>query len=112
MSARFREIAPGVIAELVATRIEMTYVPAGLDTPDALTAVWWAQDYLPIGGGYQRIGEGGARMTTVLADHAGAVLEIVDPVTQETVSLSAAGAVTWLKAWFDHQYNAENGGSE
>ncbi len=112
MNARFRELALGTTAELVATRIEMTYVPAGLDTPDALTAVWWAQEYLPIGGGYQRIGEGGARMTTVLADHAAEVLEIVDPVTQQAGSLSAAGAVTWLKAWFDHQYNAENGGSE
>lgn len=107
-NARFKEIAPGITSELIATRIEFSYVPKGISTPEALTATWWAQDYLPVGEGFQRIGEGGDRMTTVLADHATAVLAVDDPVTGETVNLSAMGAVKWLIKYFDYQYNLEH----
>ena len=107
-NARFRELAPSIISELIATRVEFTYVPKGLSSPEQLYATWWAQEFIPVGEGYQRIGENGDRMTTVLADHADAVLEVTDPVTGEVVSLSALGAVKWLIKFFDYQYNLEN----
>lgn len=107
-NARFKEIAPGVTSELIATRMEFSYVPKGLSTPESLTAIWWAQDFLPIGDSFQRIGDGGARMDTVLADHATKVLSVDDPVTGQTVELSATGAVKWLIKYFDYQYNLEN----
>ncbi len=47
-------------------------------------------------------------MNTVLADHATAVLSVDDPVTGETVNLSAMGAVKWLIKYFDYQYNLEH----
>lgn len=107
MNTRFREMAPGVIAEMIATRIEMHYVPKGLDRPEALIATWWAQEFLTVGGSYQRIGEGGCRLDTVLAAHATTVRTITDPVTGQEVTLSAAGAVAWLKDWFDYQHNLD-----
>lgn len=106
-NSRFRELAPGVVAEMVATRIEMQYVPKGLDTPEALTATWWGHEFLPVGEGYQRIGDHGHRMVTVLAEHATDTLKITDPVTGQEVTLSAAGAVVWLQEWYDHQHNRD-----
>lgn len=108
LNSRFREIAPGQTVELIATRIQFDYVPDGLSTPESLTAVWLSQEFLAIGDGYQRIGDRGERMTTVLANHASKVLTITDPVTEQEVSLSAAGAVVWMQAWFDYQHNREH----
>lgn len=106
-NARYKTIADGIPAERIATRIELQYVPNGITTPEQLTATWWAQDFAQLGGGYHRIGEDGDRMTTVLADHATTVLSVADPVTEQTVELSATGAVKWLMKYFDYQYNLE-----
>lgn len=108
LNSRFRKLSDDLTAELIATRIEFQYVPNGISTPEELTAIWWAQEFIPVGGGFQRIGDGGARMTTVLADHATAVLSVTDPVTGQSVELSALGAVKWLMKYFDYQYNLEN----
>ena len=107
-NARLKELVPGTEAELIATRIEFNYTPNGLTSPESLTATWWAQYYIPLGEGYQRIGDDGDRMSTVLADHATTTLEVNDPVTGQVVSLSAMGAVKWLMKFFDYQYNLEN----
>lgn len=107
-NSRLRELAPGVVAEMVATRIEMQYVPKGLDTPEALTATWWGQEFMPVGEGYQRIGDVGHRMVTVLAEHGADTLDITDPVTGQAITLSAAGAVVWLQRWYDYQHNREH----
>ena len=106
-NARFKQISPEVQGELIATRIEFNYVPNGVHSPEQLTATWWAQYYSQLGGGYQRIGDDGDRMTTVLADHVGETLEVYDPITDQTVELSTVGAVRWLQKWFDYQYNKE-----
>jgi len=108
LNSRFRKLSDDLTAELIATRIDFQYVPNGISTPEELTATWWAQEFIPVGGGFQRIGDRGARMTTVLADHATAVLPVTDPVTGQAVELSAAGAVKWLINFFDYQYNLEN----
>lgn len=107
-NSRFLEVAPGVLAELIATRIELNYAPNGLTNPETLKATWWAQYYSPLGEGYQRIGDEGYVMHTVLAKHADTVLDVVDPVTGGIVSLSAAGAARWLMEWFNYQHNLEN----
>lgn len=107
-NTRFRELAPGMEVELIATQIQFKYTPNGLTTPEALTATWWAQEYLPIGTGYQAIGDQGYRMETNLAQHATKTLTVLDPVLGQEVTLSAIGAVQWLKAWFDFQHNLEH----
>lgn len=104
-NSRFRELTPGTTVELIATRIELNYVPAA---QGELTAVWWAQEYLPIAGGHEQIGNGGDRLTTRLSEYAATMLTVVDPVTQQEVTLSAAGWVVWAKQFFDHAYNLEN----
>ncbi|MEG3194042.1 hypothetical protein SNE32_17610, partial [Lysobacter sp. D1-1-M9] len=88
-------------------RIEFNYSPGGVGE---LTAQWWAQEYLPVGSTFQRIGDHGERLTTRLSDYAATVLEAgVDPVTGQPIILSAAGAVQWLRYWFDYQINLERG---
>ena len=107
-NTRFRELAPGMEVELIATKIQFNYTPDGLSTPESLTATWWSQEFLPVGAGYQSIGDVGYRMETNLAEHASRTLAIFDPVLQQDVTLSAIGAVQWLKGWFDFQHNLEN----
>lgn len=104
-NSRFREIEPGVTVEMIATRIDFSYTPGGQGD---LRAVWWAQEYLPVSAGFQRLGVRGERLTTRLSDYADHVLQVTDPITGHPVSLSAAGAAEWLKAWFDYQYNLEH----
>ena len=106
-NARFREIAPGVTVEMIATRIEFSYTPDGAGD---LTATWWGQEYFPVGGSYEQLGMGGHRMLTRLSDHAARVVDAgIDPVTGSPIVLSATGAVRWLKAWYNDQYNLEAG---
>lgn len=108
MNSRFRELAPGMVVEQIATRIEFSYVPRGMHFPQELTATWWAQEFLPVGDGFQQIGNGGSRLVTRLSDHATTLRTITDPVTGQEVTLSALGAVVWLQDWFDYQHNLEN----
>lgn len=106
-NARFKEVSPGVITEMIAVRIIFDYTPDGLTTPEQLKATWWGREFLPVGDGFQTLGENGQVIETVLADHAATVLTITDPVTQQEVQLSTIGAVTWLKAFYDHAYNQQ-----
>ena len=107
-NSRFREIAPGVTAELIATSIRLDYAPNGLETPEALTATWWGQEFIPIGGGHELIGDRGDRMETRLSDWATTTRTIWDPVLQQHVTLSAMGWVEWGKSFYDHAHNAQN----
>lgn len=112
-NSRFRKLTPEATVEMIATRIQFDYQPNGLTTPESLKATWWGREFIPVGDGYQTLGEGGRVIETVLADHAATVLTITDPVTQQTMDISAAaaaaasGAVTWLMAFYDHAYNQE-----
>lgn len=106
-NSRFRKLTPEATVEMIATRILFDYTPNGLTTPEQLKATWWGREFLPVGDGHQTLGEGGRVIETVLADHAATVLTITDPVTQQTMDISAAGAVTWLMAFYNHAYNQQ-----
>ena len=105
MNTRFREVAEGLTVEMIATRIELDYTPAGAGE---LTATWWGKEFVPLPGGHEQLGNRGDRLETRLSDYATTVLTVTDPVTGQEVSLSAAGWVTWAKAFYDHAHNAVN----
>lgn len=107
-NSRFREIAPGVTAELISTSIRLDYSPNGLETPEALTATWWGQEFIQIGGGHELIGSRGDRLETRLSDWATTTRTIWDPVLQQHVTLSAMGWVEWGKDFYDHAHNVTN----
>jgi len=105
MNTRFREVAEGLTVEMIATRIELDYTPAGAGE---LTAIWWGKEFLPLPAGHEQFGTRGDRLETRLSDYATTVLTVTDPVTGQEVTLSAAGWVTWAKAFYDHAHNAVN----
>lgn len=107
-NARFRELATGVMVEMIAVRIELSYIPNGLMQPESLTARWWGQEFLAVGDGHQRIGDHGVPLDTRLADYATEVRTIVDPVLGHEVTLSAAGWVIWGKDFYDLAYNRQH----
>lgn len=104
-NTRFREVDDGLTVEMIATRIELDYKPAGAGE---LTAIWWGREFLPVAGSHEQFGTRGDRLETRLSDYAATTLTVTDPVTQQEVSLSAAGWVTWAKLFYDHAHNAVN----
>ncbi|MGV8863289.1 MAG: hypothetical protein ACOH2T_19245 [Pseudomonas sp.] len=107
-NSRFRELAPDVEVEMIATRIVFDYTPNGLTTPQQLRATWWGREFLSVGSGHQSLGEQGSVLETILADHAEVILTVTDPVTQQEVTMSAPGAVTWLMAFYDRAHNLQH----
>lgn len=105
MNTRFRDLGDGLSVEMIATRIELDYTPAG---QGELTAIWWGKEFLPLPTGHEQLGNRGDRLETRLSDYATTMLTITDPVTGQEVSLSAAGWVTWAKAFYDHAHNVVN----
>lgn len=104
-NTRFREVADGLTVETIATRIELDYKPAGAGE---LTAIWWGREFIKVGDSHEQFGTRGDRLETRLSDYAATVMTVTDPVTQQEVTLSAAGWVTWAKAFYDHAHNAQN----
>ena len=104
-NSRFREVADGLTVEMIATRIELDYVPAGAGD---LTAIWWGREFLPLPAGHEQFGTRGDRLETRLSDYATTVMTVTDPVTQQEITMSAAGWVTWAKLFYDHAHNAVN----
>lgn len=105
MNTRFREVADGLTVEMIATRIELDYTPAGAGD---LTAIWWGREFLKVGDSHEQFGTRGDRLETRLSDYATTVMTVTDPVTGQEVTLSAAGWVTWAKLFYDHAHNAVN----
>lgn len=104
-NARFRELSPDVTAEMLATVINFNYTPKSESSPESLVAIWQGKEFLSFDGNYTPLGTNQHTMATVLADHFATTQTVTDPVTQQEVTMSAAGAVAWLKAWYDYQYN-------
>ena len=104
-NTRFREVADGLTVEMIATRIELDYKPAGAGE---LTAIWWGREFLKVGDSHEQFGTRGDRLETRLSDHATTTLTIWDPVLQQYVTLSTAGFVEWCKSFYDHAHNAQN----
>lgn len=104
-NTRFREVTEGLTVEMIATRIELDYKPAGAGD---LTAIWWGREFLKVGDSHEQFGTRGDRLETRLSDYATAVMTVTDPVTQQEVTLSAAGWVTWAKLFYDHAHNVTN----
>ena len=104
-NSRFREVADGLTVEMIATRIELDYKPAGAGE---LTAIWWGREFLKVGESHEQFGTRGDRLETRLSDYAATVMTVTDPVTGQEVTLSAAGWVTWAKAFYDYAHNAQN----
>ena len=105
MNSRFREVADGLTVEMIATRIELDYTPAGAGE---LTAIWWGREFLPVGGSHEQFGTQGDRLETRLSDYLDTVMTITDPVTGQEVTMSAPGLVTWMRKFYDHAHNAQN----
>ena len=105
MNTRFREVAEGLTVEMIATRIELDYVPAGAGD---LTAIWWGKEFQSLPTGHAQFGTHGHRLETRLSEWATTTRTIWDPVMQQHVTLSALGWVEWGKDFYDHAHNVVN----
>lgn len=104
-NTRFREVTEGMTVEMIATRIELAYVPAGAGD---LTAIWWGREHIALPDGHEQFGTNGDRLETRLSDWATTTRTIWDPVLQEHITLSAMGWVEWGKNFYDHAHNVTN----
>lgn len=73
-NSRFREIAPSLEAELIATRVQFDYHPGDSNGEQTMVATWYGQEFLPVGDNLEPLGERGPPLRTTLSDYLTTVL--------------------------------------